>query len=105
MSTRLVAPIEPRPRARDLWLVLHRPFAKRFHRLRQAAPEIRQFVVDPRRDSWKHRARDQPGALKSAQRQSQHPLRDAADHALELVEAPWTIAEAHDDEHAPFVAD
>ena len=82
-----------------------RPLAQRFHRLPQPTSEIGQFVIDPRRNGREHGARDQAVALKSAQRQGQHPLRDAADHALDLVEAPRAVAEQHDDEHAPFVAD
>ena len=80
-------------------------FAQRFHRLPQPASEIGQFIIDPRRNRREHGSRHQAVAFKSAQRQRQHPLRDAADHALDLVEAPRAVAEQHDDEHAPFVAD
>src|SRR6267378_3682669 len=101
----LVAPIEPRARVLDLGLMIRGPFAQRFHRLPQPASEIGQFVVDPRRNGREYGAGDQTVALQSAQRQGQHPLRDAADHALDLVEAPRDTSEHHDDEHAPLVAD
>src|SRR5439155_1176018 len=42
---------------------------------------------------------------KSARRQRQHPLGDAGNHELDLIEPPRPVAEQHDDEHAPFVAD
>ena len=43
--------------------------------------------------------------LQSAQGQGQHPLRDAADASAQLVEAHRPIAEQHDDQNAPLVAD
>jgi len=89
----------------DLRLMIRRPFAQRFDRLPQAASEIGQFVIHARRNGREHRARHQAVALEPAQRQGQHPLRDAADHALDLVEAARAASEQHDDEHAPFIAD
>src|ERR1700726_3658954 len=82
-----------------------RPFAERLHRLPQPAAEIGQFVIDPGGNGREHGAGDQAVALEPAQRQGQHPLRNAADHALDLVKASRPVAEQHDDEHAPFVAD
>ncbi len=67
----LVARVESAgSRALDLRQVLERPLAERLHRLRQAAAEIGQLVVDPRRDGRKDRARDQPVALQPAQRRA-----------------------------------
>src|SRR5439155_14556771 len=42
---------------------------------------------------------------KSARRQRQHPLGDAGNHELDLIEPPRPVAEKHTDEPAPFVAD
>ena len=102
--TLLVARVETRPRALDLRQVLERPFAERLHRLRQPAAEFGEFIVDPRRNGRKHGARDQPVALQPAQGQGQHPLRDAADLALQLIEAHRPVDQHHDHQHAPFVA-
>jgi hypothetical protein len=93
------------PRALDLRQMRERPFAERHHWHREPAPEIGQLVIDPRRDGRKHRARHQAVALQPAQGQRQHPLRDAVDHALQLIEAARSVAQQHDDQHAPFVAD
>src|SRR6266851_2808560 len=80
------SPLDPRAALLNLGLMLHRPFAERFHRLPQSAPKIRQLVIDPRWNRREYRPRHQAVALKAAQGQRQHPLRDAADHALDLVE-------------------
>src|SRR5258708_18756922 len=90
----------PKPRRRS-----SAPYCARFDRLPPAAAEIGQFVIHARRNGREHRARHQAVALEPAQRQGQHPLRDAADHALDLVEAARAASEQHDDEHAPFIAD
>ena len=68
-------------------------------------PSARQLVVDARRNGRKHRAGDQAVALQAAQSQSQHALRNAADLALEFIEAHGTRAQAADDQNRPFVAD
>src|SRR5581483_10603868 len=101
----VVLPIETRASILDLGLVRHRPTSQRHYRLRQAAPEIGELVVDPWRNGRKYSPRDQSIALEPAQGQRQHPLRDAANHALDLVEALRAVAEHHDHEHAPFIAD
>src|SRR5438445_12118359 len=50
MSAGFATGIEARARLLDLGLMRHRPSTERFHRLRQAASQVRQFVVDPRRN-------------------------------------------------------
>jgi hypothetical protein len=104
-SVGIAAAIEPGARVLNLSLMLRRPSTKRFHRLSQAPTKLRQFIVDSRRNGRENGARDQPIALQTAQGERQHPLRNAADPALDLVEALWAVAERHNDEHAPFVAD
>jgi hypothetical protein len=68
-SIPVVALIELLPRAFDLRLMVERPLAQRLHRLPQTAAEVGQFVIDARRNGWKHGAGDEAAALQSAQRQ------------------------------------
>lgn len=102
---RIVATIEVGARVLNLSLMLHRPSTERFHRLPQAPAKLRQFVVDPWWNGRENGPRDQPVALQSTQGERQHPLRNAPDHALDLVEPLRAVAEHHNHEHAPFVAD
>jgi len=67
--------------------------------------ELRQRVVDAGRNGGEHRARDQAVTLQRPQRQGQHPLRNAAERAADLVEPLWPVAERAHDQHRPFVAD
>src|SRR6202163_2688026 len=94
-SPDLIPPVELRARAFDFRPMFVRPFAQRFDRLPQPAAEIGQLIIDPRRNGREYGAGDQAVALQAAQRQGQHPLRDAADHALDLVEAARATSEHH----------
>ena len=68
-------------------------------------PSGGELVFDPRRHHRENRALHQAVALETAQRQSQHPLGDAADGALELGEAPRPVGQHDDDEDAPLLPD
>src|SRR5580704_8147887 len=81
------------------------PGAQRFHGLPQGTAETGQLVVHARRNGRIKGSRHQTVSLQSSQREGEHSLRDAADHPFDLVEAPGSIAEQHDDQHAPFVSD
>src|SRR6266567_3266638 len=79
------------------------PRAERLYGLPQGTAELRQLVVHALWSGREHRSRHQAISLQSPQREGQHPLRNAADHPLHLVEAHWAITEQYDDEHGPLV--
>src|SRR4030088_2367444 len=82
-----------------------RPRAQRFHRLPQRAAETGQLVVHAGRNGWENGAGHQAVAFQSSEREREHSLRNAADHSFDRVEALWPVAEQHNDQHAPFIAD
>ena len=53
----------------------------------------------------KNRPRHQPVPLEPAQGEGEHALGDAVHKPLDLVEALGPVAQEHDDQYAPFVAD
>ena len=85
--------------------MLDRPLAQRVNGFPQRTAKLGQCVVDLGWDGRKERAFDEPVPLQTAQRQRQHPLRDAADAPLQLVEPEGPVAKRHYDQHAPLVAD
>ena len=85
-------------------LILVRPVDQRHDGLQQRSSHVSEFVIDAWRNGRKHRSRDQSIALQPAQGQRQHPLRNAVDAALQLVETPWAVSQHGDDVEAPLVA-
>ena len=81
-----------------------RPQTERLHGLPQGAAELGQLVIDPRRSGGEDSPRHQAVALQPTQREREHPLRNTADHALDLIKMLRAIAEQDDDEHGPLVA-
>src|SRR3979490_1631380 len=82
-----------------------RPRAQGFPRLPQRAAETGQVVVHAGRNGWEGGACHQAVAFQSSEREGEHSLRNAADHSFDRVEALRPVAEQHDDQHAPFIAD
>ena len=72
--------------------------------MRQARPHLGEPVVDLGGNRGVDRAAHQPVALQTPHRQSEHALRDAADGALQLTEAQWTVRQLHDDQQGPLVS-
>ena len=68
-------------------------------------PQFGQAVFDLRRAGREDRPRHDAVAFEAAQRAGQHLLRDPARIALNVIESAGTVAQQHDDEHAPFLAD
>src|SRR5579884_2774549 len=94
--------VEVALRALDLVDVLVRPLRERGDGSAQRFSERREFVLDARRDFRVNRALDQAVAFEIAQRLREHLLRDAADHAAQLVEAPaLALREDTDNERRP----
>ena len=74
---------------------------KAVHRLRAARPELRQRVLHARRDRRMSGSGHQPVAFKAAQRQGQHPLRDAAERAADSLKRLGPVAEmAHHEDRS-----
>src|ERR1700730_299852 len=82
-----------------------RPLAEWLDGFQSGAPELRQLVIHARRNCRQLCSLHQAVPLQSTKREGEHSLRNAADHAFDLVEALRTIAQQHDDQDAPFVAD
>src|SRR5713101_6027363 len=97
--------IEPAPRGLDRGAVLARPQAETAHRLEQRMAELRELVIDARRNGREQCAGHEPVALEPPERQGQHPLRDAAERAAQLVEPHRPLPQGGDDQHRPLVAD
>ena len=81
------------------------PMAQRFEDRHQAESGFRQSVLDLRRDFRVDRSDHQVIAFELAQLQSQHPLGDRRDGALELPEPRGAFPQAIDDERLPLAAD
>jgi hypothetical protein len=81
-----------------------RPLSERGHGLEQRAAQRREDVLHSWRDGGVDRSPNEAVAFESAQREGQHPLRDAFNHSLEFIEALRALTEHGDHEHAPLVA-
>src|SRR6202040_4029361 len=88
-----VLPVELFPRCEDLAHMSARPQAERFDGLPQSAAELGQFVIDTLRTGGEDRPRHQAVSLQSTQREGEHPLRNTADHPLDLAKALRAIAD------------
>src|ERR1700730_12392981 len=97
--------VELGPRLDDVLHMAARPRAQRFHRLPQRAAETGQLVVHAGRNGCENGAGYQAVAFQSSEREREHSLRNAADHSFDRVEALRPVAEQHDYQHAPFIAD
>ena len=82
-----------------------RPRTERFHGLPQAAAELGQLIIHALRSRWENGPRHEAVPFQSTQREREHPLRNTADHPLDLIEAFRAITEQDDDQHAPLVPD
>src|SRR6266852_3684028 len=97
--------IEPAPRGLDGGAVLPRPQAEPAHGIEQGMAELRELVIDARWNGREDGAGHEAVALQAPDRQGQHPLRDAAERAAQLVEPHRPLPQGGDDQHRPFVAD
>jgi hypothetical protein len=102
-SRLLMGSVECLARVQDFAEVFVRPEAERLDRAPQGMSEWGQSIIDPRRRGRCHRARHETIALQAAKRKGEHALRDAADHAFDLIEPLRSMPEQHHDQHRPFV--
>ena len=72
------------------------PRTERFYGLPQGAAELGQLVIHTLGRCWVDGSRHEAISLQATQREREHPLRNTADHPLDLVETLWAIAEQHD---------
>lgn len=78
-------------RSRNGVAVFRRPVRQGFHQVRQAVARRRELVLDLRWDRWVHSSGDKPIPFQPADREGQHPLRDAGDGALQLPETAYSL--------------
>src|SRR5579871_911499 len=93
-------------RALDFLHVVVRPLRERAERTAEGAAERRELVLHARLNLRVDGPLHQSVALEVAQRLRQHLLRDAADHAPQLVEAAvLSLGQDADNQRRPLVGD
>src|SRR5258705_8077755 len=85
--------VVPVARGLNLGSVLVGPNGEGEHGLEERSAELGERVVDARRNRRVDGARHHAVALEAAQRERQHPLRNALDGAAKLAEALRAVAE------------
>src|SRR4051794_40107982 len=85
--------------------MLGRPFVDGHQRLREAPPERRQRILDPRGHLGVDRPCDEPSALEGPERAGQDLLRDLADLVVDLAVATRATREQVQDLDGPFAGE
>lgn len=71
----------------------------------ESDPQLCQLIFYARRNGRKYPSRNQAIPFQLAESKGQHPLSDAANQALELIETARTISEEGNNQHCPLIAD